>query len=108
MYHASAAVEIGNVSQVTALFTDGLPGMELQNLLKASHVEVLKVYARSPEQTDSVLPSNDEYDKYLYVKNQMLLICRNASCLREGEMLPLPARCRSQLPRHSTFWPLQS
>ncbi|MGS9092609.1 DeoR family transcriptional regulator, partial [Salmonella enterica subsp. enterica serovar Infantis] len=33
-YHASAAVEIGNVSQITALFKDDYPGPALQNLLQ--------------------------------------------------------------------------
>ncbi|WP_413530486.1 DeoR/GlpR family DNA-binding transcription regulator [Rahnella inusitata] len=42
-YHASAAVEIGNVSQTTALFTDELPGAALQKLLKAQQIEIIKV-----------------------------------------------------------------
>ncbi|RJT50951.1 DeoR/GlpR family DNA-binding transcription regulator [Rahnella variigena] len=41
-YHASAAVEIGNVSQVTALFTDELPAAGLHKLLKNNQVEIVK------------------------------------------------------------------
>lgn len=48
-YHASAAVEIGNVSQMTALFTDEVPGAALLNLLKANQVEVVKVSAEGDE-----------------------------------------------------------
>ncbi|MWL74987.1 DeoR family transcriptional regulator, partial [Escherichia coli] len=42
-YHASAAVEIGNVAQATALFTDEGPGAALQTHLKSSKVEVVVV-----------------------------------------------------------------
>jgi DeoR/GlpR family transcriptional regulator of sugar metabolism len=42
-FHASAAVEIGNVSQATALFTDELPPAELLKVLKNHQVEVIKV-----------------------------------------------------------------
>ncbi|MFF6011055.1 DeoR family transcriptional regulator [Rahnella sp. R3(2024)] len=42
-YHASAAVEIGNVSQATALFTDELPGAGLLKVLKNHQVEVINV-----------------------------------------------------------------
>lgn len=41
-YHASAAVEIGNVSQVTALFTDELPAAGLHKILKNNQVEIVK------------------------------------------------------------------
>lgn len=42
-YHASAAVEIGNISQATALFTDELPAAGLLKVLKNHQVEVTKV-----------------------------------------------------------------
>ncbi|ENA0611402.1 DeoR/GlpR transcriptional regulator [Enterobacter bugandensis] len=42
-YHASAAVEIGNISLASALFTDEKPTGSLQNLLAFSHVEVIDV-----------------------------------------------------------------
>ncbi|MBU9813240.1 DeoR/GlpR transcriptional regulator [Rahnella sp. C60] len=42
-YHASAAVEIGNISQATALFTDELPAAGLLKVLKNHQVEVIKV-----------------------------------------------------------------
>ncbi|AZP44115.1 DeoR/GlpR transcriptional regulator [Rahnella aquatilis] len=42
-FHASAAVEIGNVSQATALFTDELPPAGLLKVLKNHQVEVIKV-----------------------------------------------------------------
>ena len=42
-YHASAAVEIGNVSQATALFTDELPTAGLLKVLKNHQVEVINV-----------------------------------------------------------------
>ena len=48
-YTASAAVEIGNVSQVTALFTDEYPGPALHNLLQSQQVEIVQV---SPSQDD--------------------------------------------------------
>ncbi len=50
-YHASAAVEIGNVSQITALFTDEYPGPALQNLLQSQQIEVVQV---SPSLDDAV------------------------------------------------------
>lgn len=37
-YHASAAVEIGNVAQVTALFTDELPPAALKSRLQDSQI----------------------------------------------------------------------
>lgn len=40
-YHASAAVEIGNVSQVTALFTDEQPPAALTSRLKESQIEII-------------------------------------------------------------------
>jgi len=49
-YHASAAVEIGNVAQATALFTDELPGSALQNHLKSSKVEVVEVNSGEEQQ----------------------------------------------------------
>ena len=49
-YSASAAVEIGNVAQATALFTDELPGSALQNLLKSSKVEVVEVSSGEEQQ----------------------------------------------------------
>lgn len=39
-YHSSAAVEIGNVSQASALFTDQQPPAQLASRLKQSQVEV--------------------------------------------------------------------
>ncbi len=42
-YHASAAIEVGNVAQATALFTDKLPGSALQGHLKSGKVEVVEV-----------------------------------------------------------------
>ena len=50
-YHASAAVEIGNISSVTALFTDELPGPALHTLLQSHQVEIVQV---SPDQDDVV------------------------------------------------------
>ncbi|WP_182396999.1 DeoR/GlpR family DNA-binding transcription regulator [Salmonella enterica] len=47
----SAAVEIGNVSQITALFTDEYPGPALQNLLQSQQIEVVQV---SPSLDDAV------------------------------------------------------
>ena len=49
-YHASAAVEIGNVAQATALFTDELPGPALQSHLKSSKVEVVEVNSGEEQQ----------------------------------------------------------
>src|SRR5699024_9632613 len=40
-YHASAAVEIGNVAQVTALFTDELPPAALKSRLQDSQIEII-------------------------------------------------------------------
>lgn len=40
-FHASAAVEIGNTRQVTALFTDQQPDERLQSLLKQQQIEVI-------------------------------------------------------------------
>lgn len=40
-FHASAAVEIGNTRQVTALFTDLQPDERLQSLLKQQQIEVI-------------------------------------------------------------------
>ena len=40
-FTASAAVEIGNVAQATALFTDEMPGSALQTHLKSSKVEII-------------------------------------------------------------------
>ncbi|MDY0972861.1 DeoR/GlpR family DNA-binding transcription regulator [Siccibacter turicensis] len=40
-YTASAAVDIGNMTQATALFTDRLPGTALQQRLKAGQVDVV-------------------------------------------------------------------
>ncbi|MBB1199351.1 DeoR/GlpR transcriptional regulator [Enterobacteriaceae bacterium 89] len=51
-YHASAAVEIGNISQMTALFTDEDPGSALQPILKANQVEVVKVALEGEETTE--------------------------------------------------------
>ena len=48
-YHASAAVEIGNVAQMTALFTDEVPGSALQGILKANQVEIVQVAAGGEE-----------------------------------------------------------
>lgn len=45
-YHASAAVDIGNVSQATALFTDEMPPVQLANHLKQHQVEI---YVSSPD-----------------------------------------------------------
>ncbi|MFO6300128.1 DeoR/GlpR family DNA-binding transcription regulator [Rahnella selenatireducens] len=42
-YHASAAVEIGNISQAAALFTDELPAAGLLKILKNHQVEVINV-----------------------------------------------------------------
>lgn len=42
-YHASAGVEIGNVAQITALFTDELPGPGLQSILKSSQIELVEI-----------------------------------------------------------------
>ncbi len=39
-YHASA-VEIGNVAQVTALFTDELPPAALKSRLQDSQIEII-------------------------------------------------------------------
>ncbi|MET6679791.1 DeoR/GlpR family DNA-binding transcription regulator [Citrobacter amalonaticus] len=50
-YHASAAVEIGNISSVTALFTDELPGPALHTLLRSNQVEIVQV---SPDQDDMI------------------------------------------------------
>ena len=44
-YHASAAVEIGNVSQITALFTDEYPNSALRALLDSRQVDIVKVNA---------------------------------------------------------------
>lgn len=52
-YHASAAVEIGNVAQMTALFTDETPGIALHNLLKANLVEVVEVSVESDEMAEA-------------------------------------------------------
>ncbi|MFK3661412.1 DeoR/GlpR family DNA-binding transcription regulator [Scandinavium sp. NPDC088450] len=52
-YHASAAVEIGNVSQMTALFTDEAPGTALHNLLKANQVEVVEVSVDGDEAAEA-------------------------------------------------------
>lgn len=49
-YHASAAVEIGNITQVTALFTDELPGPALHNLLQAQQIEIIQA---TPDQNDT-------------------------------------------------------
>lgn len=49
-YQASAAVEIGNVAQATALFTDELPGSALQNHLKSSKVEIVEVISTDEQQ----------------------------------------------------------
>ena len=49
-YTASAAVEIGNVAQATALFTDELPGSALHNHLKFSKVEVVEVSTGDEQQ----------------------------------------------------------
>lgn len=40
-YHASAAVEIGNVSQVAALFTDAMPSLALKSWLDEHHTEII-------------------------------------------------------------------
>ena len=48
-YHASAAVEIGNVAQVTALFTDKQPGPALLNLLNNQQIEVVQVNTAEEE-----------------------------------------------------------
>jgi len=40
-FHASAAVEIGNTRQITALFTDLQPDERLQSLLKQQQIEVV-------------------------------------------------------------------
>ena len=49
-YQASAAVEIGNVAQATALFTDEVPGTALQSLLRNSHVELVEVSSSDEQQ----------------------------------------------------------
>lgn len=49
-YHASAAVAIGNVAHATALFTDALPGITLQNLLKSNQVEVVQATLTDEQQ----------------------------------------------------------
>lgn len=41
-YNASAAVEIGNVAQVTALFTDEYPGAALRALFDSASVDIIK------------------------------------------------------------------
>ncbi|PQK72452.1 DeoR family transcriptional regulator [Pantoea ananatis] len=41
-FQASAAVEMGSVTQATALFTDRLPATALQNVLKAHQVEIIQ------------------------------------------------------------------
>lgn len=40
-YHASAAVEIGNVAQITALFTDEEPPAALKSRLQDSQIEII-------------------------------------------------------------------
>lgn len=40
-YHASAAVEIGNVSQVAALFTDEMPSLALKSWLDEHYTEII-------------------------------------------------------------------
>ena len=40
-FHASAAVEIGNVKQATALFTDQIPTASFKTLLENEHVELV-------------------------------------------------------------------
>lgn len=40
-YHASAAVDIGNITQAAALFTDEMPPAALKARLKDSQVEVI-------------------------------------------------------------------
>lgn len=49
-YHASAAVEIGNIAQTTALFTDQRPGAGLQDILKSSQVELVEVSTSDEQQ----------------------------------------------------------
>lgn len=49
-FTASAAVEIGNVAQATALFTDQVPGPALQNHLKSSQVEIVEVNSNDEQQ----------------------------------------------------------
>ncbi|MBF2788614.1 MULTISPECIES: DeoR/GlpR family DNA-binding transcription regulator [Enterobacter] len=41
-YHASAAVAIGNVAQLTALFTDEYPGAALRELFDSVPVDIIK------------------------------------------------------------------
>ncbi len=48
-YHASAAVEIGNVSQARALFTDEMPPTQLASRLKQHQVEIHIVQAEKEE-----------------------------------------------------------
>lgn len=52
-YTASAAVEIGNATQATALFTDQLPGAALQQQLKASQVEMVQVSSADVRSTEA-------------------------------------------------------
>lgn len=42
-FHASAAVEIGNIKQITALFTDNLPPPPLYQLLKSHQIEINQI-----------------------------------------------------------------
>lgn len=48
-YSASAAVEIGNISQVAALFTDAYPESALRDLLQSQQIEIVQVSANQDE-----------------------------------------------------------
>ena len=50
-YRASAAVEIGNIAQITALFTDEKPGPALHNLLNNQQIEIVQVNVSSEDMT---------------------------------------------------------
>lgn len=39
-FHASAAVEIGNISQITALFSDKTPPASINQMLKNHQIEM--------------------------------------------------------------------
>lgn len=49
-FHASAAVEIGNISQITALFSDKIPPAPVNQVLKSHQIEMNHI---AVEQTDS-------------------------------------------------------
>lgn len=44
-YYSSAAVEIGNISQATALFTDEYPNSALRTILNSCQVDIIQAYS---------------------------------------------------------------